>query len=122
MPAGTVVLNDWGQGGYLMWRFPDLDFVVNGYGDIYTDAELARNFRLDGTAPGWVADIKGIDSRYALLRTGSELAYGLETLRAGTWCGRSDRYILLEAPADWPASDGALPGRGRTWPGRAVRG
>ena len=22
MPAGTVVVNDWGQGGYLMWRFP----------------------------------------------------------------------------------------------------
>ena len=105
MPAGTVVVNDWGQGGYLMWRYPDLDFVVNGYGDIYTDAELARNFRLDGTLTGWLADMKGIDSRYALLRTGSELAYGLQTLEHWDVVGRSDELILLEAPAEWPASD-----------------
>ena len=107
MPAGTVVINDWGQGGYLMWRYPDLDFVVNGYGDIYTDAELARNFRLDRASSGWVADVKGIDSRYALLRTGSELAYGLQTLEGWSVLGRGDELILLEAPADWPdnASD-----------------
>ena len=80
--------------------------MVNGYGDIYTDAELARNFRLDGTSPGWVSDIKGIDSRYALLRTGSQLADRLQMMEdwdvvrsAATSC------VLLEAPADWPASD-----------------
>ena len=72
MPADTVVLSDWGEGAFLMWRFPELDFVVSGYGDIYTDAELARNFRMDGTAPGWVSDAKGTGARYALLKTGSE--------------------------------------------------
>ena len=25
-----------------LWRYPDLDFVMNGYGDIFTDAEIAR--------------------------------------------------------------------------------
>ena len=47
LPAGTAVLNDWGEGGWLMWRWPDLNFVMNGYGDIFTDAELARNYQLD---------------------------------------------------------------------------
>ena len=37
LPAGTVVLNDWGQGGWMIWRWPELDFVMNGYGDIFTD-------------------------------------------------------------------------------------
>ena len=87
-----------------MWRFPDLDFVVSGYGDMYTDAELDRNFRLDGASSGWVADVKGTDSRYALLRTGSRLAYGLQTFEDWALVGRGDELILLEAPADWPAT------------------
>ena len=100
------MLNDWGEGGYLMWRFPELDFVVNGYGDIYTDAELARNFRLDGTDPGWVADVKGTGARYALLRPGSRARLRPATpSRAGTVLQRSDTLVLLEAPDDWPTSD-----------------
>ena len=50
-PARSV-LNDWGQGGWMMWRWPDLDFVMHGYGDIFTDDELDRNFRLDGGGSG----------------------------------------------------------------------
>jgi hypothetical protein len=105
LPADTVVLNDWGEGAFLMWRFPELDFVVSGYGDLYTDAELARNYRLDGTAPGWLADAKGTGARYALLKTGSQLAYGLETLEGWEELHRSDTFVLLEAPDDWPTSD-----------------
>ena len=65
LPAGTAVLNDWGQGGWMMWRWPDLDFVINGYGDIFTDEELDRNFRMDGAAhrlgrpsPGHRGDVR----------------------------------------------------------------
>jgi hypothetical protein len=105
MPADTVVLSDWGEGASLMWRFPDLDFVVSGYGDIYTDAELARNYRMDGTAPGWVADVKGTGARYALLKTGSDLAYGLDTQEGWEELHRSDTFVLLQAPDDWPTPD-----------------
>ena len=102
MPADTVVISDWGEGAYLMWRFPELDFVVNGYGDIYTDAELDRNLRLDGALPGWVADVKGTGARYALLKTGSDLAYGLDTQEGWEELDRSDTFVLLQAPDDWP--------------------
>ena len=44
LPAGTKVVDDWGGGGYFMWRWPQLDLVMNGYGDIYTDDELDRNY------------------------------------------------------------------------------
>jgi hypothetical protein len=104
MSADTVVLSDWGEGAYLMWRFPELDFVVSGYGDLYTDAELARNLRLDKASPGWLADVKGTGARYALVRTDSGLAYGLNTLEGWEELERSDEFVLLQAPEDWPAT------------------
>ena len=117
MPAGTVVLNDWGEGGYLMWAYPDLDFVVSGYGDIYTDSEIARNYRLDGTAPRLgrgrekhrpcvrarptrvearlrAADVGGLEGHPS--QRGSGPPRAADVLRRLTWS--------------------------RTWPSRAVRG
>jgi hypothetical protein len=101
LPAGTPVVNDWAKGGWMIWRWPDLNFVMNGYGDIFTDAELARNLQLDSTSSGWAEALQRSDARYALLQPESGLAYSLE--REG-WSveHRSDDLVLLEAPADWP--------------------
>ncbi len=103
LPAGTKVLDDWGGGGYFMWRWPQLDLVMNGYGDIYTDDELARNFRMDATNPGWVASVQSTGARYALLKPGSRLAYALEDLEDWKVLHRSDDLVLLTAPPDWPS-------------------
>lgn len=103
LPAGTTVVNDWGKGGWFMWRWPKLDFVVNGYGDLYTDAELDRNFRLDSTDPGWVAAVQETGARYALLDPGSRLAYGLQNLESWQLLDRDADLVLLKAPAGWPA-------------------
>jgi hypothetical protein len=103
LPAGTKVLNDWGGGGYFMWRWPQLDLVMNGYGDIYTEDELDRNFRIDATNPGWVASVQSTDARYALLDPGSRLAYALEELEDWKVIQRSDDLVLLTAPPGWPS-------------------
>ena len=103
LPAGTKVLDDWGGGGYFMWRWPQLDLVMNGYGDIYTDDELARNFRMDATNPGWVASVQSTGARYALLKPGSRLAYALEDLEDWKVLHRSDDLVLLTAPPGWPS-------------------
>jgi hypothetical protein len=102
LPDDTAVLNDWGQGGYLMWRFPDLDFVVNGYGDIYTDAEIERNYKMDTTLPGWDNAVRETGATYALLRPGSRLAYNLQHLENWSVRERSSDIMLLVAPDDWP--------------------
>jgi hypothetical protein len=104
LPAGTAVLNDWGEGGYLMWRFPDLNFVMNGYGDIFTDDELARNYQLDATNAGWPESARATRAQYALLRPGARLTYALDTLEGWRVTHRGDELVLLEAPADWPHS------------------
>ncbi|MEO6511487.1 MAG: hypothetical protein ABIO16_10885, partial [Nocardioides sp.] len=100
LPAGTVVLNDWGKGGWMMWRWPELDFVMSGYGDVYTDAEIARNYRLDGSGTGWVADAKSTGAKYALVVPGSKLAYGLE-LQHWTVQHRSAELELMQPPTGW---------------------
>jgi hypothetical protein len=100
LPAGTAVLNDWGEGGYLMWRFPDLNFVMNGYGDIFTDDELARNYQLDATNAGWLASVHKTGAKYALLRPGARLTYALTTFEDWRVVQRSPVLVLLEAPAE----------------------
>ena len=104
LPAGTVVLNEWAAGGYLMWRFPDLDLVMNGYADIYTDAELSRNVRMDAGYPGWLRDVKGIDTRYAVVEPGSILAVNLIDIAHWRVVDRSAKLELLVPPDDWPAT------------------
>jgi hypothetical protein len=102
LPAGTAVLNDWGEGGYLMWRFPELNFVMNGYGDIFTDDELDRNYEMDATNAGWLEKVKATGAEYALLRPNASLTYGLDELEGWTVVHRSDELVLLHAPDDWP--------------------
>jgi hypothetical protein len=100
LPAGTPMLNGSSLGGYLIWRYPDLDLMLNGYGDIYTDAELARNSRIENVAPGWLEDVRQSGVRYALVAPGSRVAYGL---RAQGWTEvvGDARLQLLVPPSGW---------------------
>ena len=77
LPPGTPVLDDWDLGGWLMWRHPDLDPVMHGYGDTFTTAELHRNTTILATRPGWAELVRDLDVSYALVRPGTRLARGL---------------------------------------------
>ncbi len=105
------MLNDWSLGGYLMWRYPQLDLVMHGYGDTFTTAELTRNNDLLLVAPGWEDDVRALGPRVAVLRPFSALAI---QLGAVGWriVHRSEDLEMLEAPSDWrsPASAVASPG------------
>jgi hypothetical protein len=103
MPPGTKVLNDWALGGYLMWRYPQLDLVMHGYGDTFTTAELTRNNDLLSTAAGWQEDLRALDARIAVLRPGSLLATRLHAQEGWRVVHSSDDLELLEAPPGWPS-------------------
>jgi hypothetical protein len=75
---------------------------MNGYGDIFTDAELERNYQMDATNPGWAGAVQRTGARYALLKPGSRLAYSLEDLEDWTVVHRSPDLVLLMAPPTWP--------------------
>lgn len=98
LPAGTAILNDWGWGGYLMWRYPQLDLVMHGYGDTFTLAELERNRDILDLAPGWDDAVDDLDVSYALLNPDSPLAYALERSLGWRVVRHSRDVALLEAP------------------------
>jgi hypothetical protein len=104
LPPGTVVLNESGFGGYLMWRFPQLDLVANGYGDTYTDDELERNADIWAVRAGWLEDVRDTHAEYAILPPGSPLAYNLRQIEHWSVVDQGDDLQLLAPPPGWVGS------------------
>ena len=102
LPVGTKLVNDQAYGGYLMWRFPQLDLLAHGYGDIFTDAELKRNATIDSVDDGWLEELRKTDVDYGVLDPESALAYNLRELEGWTVLEHSDELELLQPPAGWP--------------------
>lgn len=100
LPAGTPILNDSLYGGFLMWAYPQLDVLLSGYGDLYTDAELERTRVLESVDPGWDDVARGTGARVALVHQDSALGYALQ-LAGWTVAQESDTVRLLRAPASW---------------------
>ncbi|WP_028645755.1 hypothetical protein [Nocardioides sp. URHA0020] len=100
LPAGTPVLDEWVWGGYLMWRYPNLDLTSHGYGDTFTTAELDRNTDVPRLEKGWIPAVSKMGVDYALLRTDSPLAYALRTTQGWTVLHRSKALVLLHRPTD----------------------
>jgi hypothetical protein len=101
LPAGTRIIDDSGFGGYLMWRFPELDVVVHGYGDLYTDEELERNADIESGRAGWVDLVQNTGAEYAVLPPGSTLAYDLREVEGWRVVERSADLELLRPPPGW---------------------
>jgi hypothetical protein len=98
LPPGTVVVTDTAFGGYLMWRFPQLDLVEHGYGDTFTGDELERNADIAGVRSGWAELLRDTDARYAVLVPGSPLDYNLRQTEHWTLLRHSDDLDLLVGP------------------------
>jgi hypothetical protein len=101
LPAGTPVLDEWNIGGWLMWRHPQLDPVMHGYGDTFTTAELRRNIDILETQPGWTDLVRETQVSYALVRPASRLAHALVEEEDWTVLHRSPDLMLLAPPVGW---------------------
>ncbi len=102
LPAGTVVLNDWGDGGLVMWAHPQLHLVMHGYGDTFTTAELERNVDILDLERDWQDLVRETGAEVAFLRTDHPLTAALED--AGwTVEEMSEEVELLTAPSGWTA-------------------
>jgi hypothetical protein len=101
LPAGTKVYGSWDWGGYLMWRYPQLDLLMHGYGDTFTDAELQRNTDIEGLAPGWDQELRKTGCTIAVLRSTSPVAYALQHQLGWTVVHKSPTIEELQAPAGW---------------------
>jgi hypothetical protein len=101
MPDGTRILNESVFGGYLMWAYPDLDFMFSGYGDIYTTDELRTMSRINDLKPGWDNLIRTAHPAYAFVDPQSALAYALTHTEGWSVVKTDEDVQLLAPPAGW---------------------
>jgi hypothetical protein len=101
LPAGTPVMGEWDWGGYLMWRYPQLDLLMHGYGDTFTTAELQRNTDINLMTPGWDDELRATGVRIAVLRPNDPVAYALQHQLGWTVRHASPTIEELRAPASW---------------------
>jgi hypothetical protein len=100
------VVDDWGWGGYLMWRYPQLDLLMHGYGDTFTAGELQRNSDIEALAPDWDNELKATGCTIAVLRPTSALIYALRHQEHWAVVHESATIVELRAPAGWSTATG----------------
>ncbi len=106
MPEGTRILNESVFGGYLMWRYPDLDFMFSGYGDIYTTDELQTMSDINDLKPHWDDMVRDAAPAYAFVDPESALAYALSHGEGWTVVHADKDVELLAPPPGWMGQSG----------------
>lgn len=101
LPDGTAVQTTDVMGGYLMWRHPELDPVIDGYSDAYTTKHLQEQLDLQELRRGWDEDLRQSGVRVALLPTRSNLAYALRRFEGWRVLHTSKEVAMFEAPEGW---------------------
>jgi hypothetical protein len=94
---GTTVLDDELWGGFLMWRYPQLNLAAHGYGDVYTTAELDDMGKIVSLHPGWPTLVARTGAQYALYKPDAPIAYALRQ-RGWAVVHKSADVELLKAP------------------------
>lgn len=99
LPAGTVVLDDFGVSGWLLWEHPDLKPVVDLRVEIYGADYLRSYIGAERVRPGWQDYVRSTGARFALLEVKSPLGDALLHRAGWTEVTRQGRFVLLQAPA-----------------------
>ncbi|WP_448095613.1 hypothetical protein [Ornithinimicrobium sp. W1665] len=99
LPQGSALLNDYALGGWLHWRHPDLDTVIDGFTDGYTVEAIEEYISAVGAGPGWDEYVDETGARYALLQEESPLAYALTQQLSWVEVGEDEGYVLLRHPS-----------------------
>lgn len=100
MPPGTKLLDDWELGHYTMARHPQVQLVMHGYVDMFTEAELDRNLRIVRVQPRWDTSVEALHADYGFVDPDSAMGYALVHQLGWTEVEGDDDYVLLRPPAD----------------------
>lgn len=94
----TVIFNDSQLGGWLLWRHPTLEPVMDGRAEAFTSAHIEAYINTSQASSGWSEFIAATNSTYALVKERSPLATALDERLQWHSLGQDDGYILLAAP------------------------
>jgi hypothetical protein len=98
IPAKTVVLNDFGAGGWLLWAEPQLTPVIDLRSEIYSIEYIRDYRRTEEVRAGWQEFLHRTKPKYALLKAAAPLTVALREELSWTTVGTNAGYVLLKAP------------------------
>lgn len=103
-PDGSVVFNEYGFGGWLLWEHRQVVPVIDGLTESYSPEHLAAHTRTSLVMPGWRQLMDRTDPSYALLFAETPLALELREQRGWRQLARSVTplgrgIVLLERPS-----------------------
>jgi hypothetical protein len=99
LPERSVVLVEDGIGGWLEWRVPTVDPVIDGMLDAYPVGYIRDFFAATRLEPGWRGFVARSGARVAVVERGSPLTAALQDQLGWRPVARDQRWVLLEAPA-----------------------
>jgi hypothetical protein len=98
LPPHTVIFNDSQLGGWLLWRHPTLEPVVDGRTEAFPKAQFEGYIKTSQVGAGWQSFLETTHSTYALVEENSPLATALDERLHWRSLGRDAGYALLAAP------------------------
>jgi hypothetical protein len=98
VPARSVVMDDFGVSGWLLWTHPELAPAADLRVEIYPSGYLRQYIDAGNGKPGWQSFLTHIDARYALLDKTSALSDALVHEQHWTTMASSSDFVLLQAP------------------------
>jgi hypothetical protein len=98
LPPHTVIFNDSVLGGWLLWRHPTLEPVIDGRAEAFPKAHFEGYIKTSQVGAGWQSFLETTGSRYALVEERSPLATALDERLHWRSLGNDDGYVLLAAP------------------------
>ena len=98
LPPHTVIFNDSALGGWLLWRHPTLEPVIDGRAEAFPKAQFEGYIKTSQVGAGWESFLETTGSTYALVKEDSPLATALDERLRWRSLGRDDGYVLLAAP------------------------
>jgi hypothetical protein len=98
LPPHTVIFNDSVLGGWLLWRHPTLEPVIDGRAEAFPKAHFEGYIKTSLVGAGWQSFLETTGSTYALVEEHSPLATALDERLHWRSLGRDDGYVLLAAP------------------------
>jgi len=100
LPPHTVIFNDSVLGGWLLWRHPTLEPVIDGRAEAFPKTHFEGYIKTSQVRTGWERFLETTNSTYALVEEHSPLATALDERLHWRSLGSDDGYVLLAAPPE----------------------
>jgi len=99
LPAATVLCNDYGSGGWLIWKHPNVRPAIDGRTEVYAVSHVEAYMTFQSAGPGWDAYLEQTGCRWALVPSDLPVAEALVRQSRWTVAARGSTYSLLRSPS-----------------------